>query len=116
MRRQTSSMGSRGRRLALCLALGAGVTLASAAAPREAAAEEHVVVRVAPPAPRVEVAGRAPSPHHVWAPGYWGWRAHTGHVWYGGRWIVGQPGYSWEPAHWTERGGYWHFVEGHWRR
>ncbi len=110
----TSSFGSRARRLALGVAVAAGVTLASALGARDASAE--VVVRVRPPAPRVEVVPRAPSAHHVWAPGYWGWQPHRGHVWYGGRWVVGQPGYAWESAHWSERGGYWHFVDGHWRR
>jgi YXWGXW repeat-containing protein len=119
MRQQSSSSsrGSRARRIVLCVALAAGATLAVAADARDAAAEEHVVVRVAPPTPRVEVIPRAPSSHHVWAPGYWGWHAQENrHVWYGGRWVVGQPGYAWEPAHWSEHGGYWHFVEGHWRR
>ena len=112
-----SSMGSRSRRLLLCVALASGMTVAGTIEGREAFAQERVVVRVAPPAARVEVVPRAPSPHHVWAPGYWGWHAREGrHVWYGGRWVVGQPGYVWEPAHWSERGGYWHFVEGHWRR
>lgn len=68
-----SSFGSRSRRLLLGVALASGVMLAGAIGAREASAQEHVVVRVAPPAAR-------------------------------------------EPAHWSERGGYWHFVEGHWRR
>jgi hypothetical protein len=112
----TTSLGSRARRLALGVAVAAGLTVAGAFGSRDASADERVVVRVGPPAPRVEVAPRAPSPHHVWAPGYWGWEPHRGHVWYGGRWVVGQPGYAWEPAHWSERGGYWHLSEGHWRR
>jgi WXXGXW repeat (2 copies) len=113
-----STMGSPSRplrRLVLSLA-AAGLLIAGSTAARDAAADGEVVVRVAPPAPRVEVVPRAPTLHHVWAPGYWGWRTHVGHVWYGGHWVVGQPGYAWEPAHWSERGGYWHFVEGHWRR
>ena len=111
-----SSMGLRGRALVLRLAVAAaGAALVGAIGERQASAEE-VVVRVAPPAPRVEVIPRAPSPRYVWAPGCWGWRPHTGHVWYGGRWVVGQPGHVWEPAHWSERGGTWHFAEGHWRR
>ena len=113
-----SVAGSRGRgvrRIAISL-VAAGLMIVGVTGAREAAADEQVVVRVAPPVARVEVVPRAPSPHHVWAPGYWGWRNHVGHVWYGGHWVVGQPGYAWEPAHWSERGGYWHFVEGHWRR
>jgi WXXGXW repeat (2 copies) len=107
---------SRGRAFVVRLALVvAGAGLVGAVGEREASAGE-VVVRVAPPAARVEVVPRAPSPRHVWAPGYWGWQEHRGHVWYGGHYVVGQPGYAWEPAHWSARGGYWHFSEGHWRR
>jgi len=40
--------------------------------------------RPAPPAVRVEVIPRAPSPRHHWAPGHYQWR--RGHyVWVGGR-------------------------------
>ncbi len=112
-----SSLVSRGRGLVMGLALAvAGTAVVGAVGERQASAQERLVVRVAPPAPRVEVIPRAPSPRHVWAPGYWGYRSHVGHVWYGGHYIVGQPGHAWEPAHWSERGGYWHFVGGHWRR
>jgi hypothetical protein len=110
-----SSMLSRGHGLVLRLAVAAaGVALVGAVGEREAAAGE-IVVRAAPPRARVEVVTRSPGPHHVWAPGYWGWQPHTGHVWYGGRWVAERPGYAWEPAHWSERGGYWHFIPGHWR-
>jgi hypothetical protein len=83
--------------------------------PGRASAQEHVVVRVAPPAPRIEVRPVAPTPHHVWVSGYWGYRDRVGYEWHGGRWESPHPGYAWEPAHWSERGGYWHFVGGHWR-
>jgi len=109
------SMGSRSRALVVRLALiVAGAGLVGAIGERPASADE-VVVRVAPPRARVEVVPRAPSARHVWAPGYWGWQPHRGHVWYGGHYVLGRPGYVWVPAHWSERGGYWHFVEGHWR-
>jgi hypothetical protein len=109
------SMDRRGRALAVRLALAvAGTALVGAVCESEASAGE-VVVRVAPPAARVEVVPRAPSPRHVWVPGYWGWREHHGHVWYGGHYVVGRPGAVWEPAHWSARGGYWHLSEGHWR-
>ncbi len=110
------SIVSLGRLLALRLAVAAGgAALVGAVAEGQASAQEFDV-RVAPPAPRVEVIPRAPSARYVWAPGYWGFRPHVGHVWYGGRWMVGHPGYAWEPAHWSQRGGYWHFAGGHWRR
>src|SRR6478672_7023287 len=44
-----------------------------------------VRVRVAPPAARVEVRVAAPSPRHVWIPGYWEWQGGR-HVWIVGRW------------------------------
>src|SRR5262245_9298433 len=46
-----------------------------------------VRVRMAPPPMRVEVRPMAPSPRHVWAPGYWQWRGGR-HVWMAGSWIV----------------------------
>jgi hypothetical protein len=112
-----SSRGSRIRGLTLRVVMGvaaAGTVVTGALGERAASAGE-VVVRVAPPTPRVEVIPRAPSPHHVWAPGYWGWHAHEGrHVWYGGRWVAGRPGYAYEGAHWSGHGGNYHFVEGRW--
>ncbi|WP_253531937.1 hypothetical protein [Runella salmonicolor] len=39
-----------------------------------------VVVRPAPPAPRVEVIPRKPSPRHVWVPGEHRWRKNH-YVW-----------------------------------
>lgn len=39
-----------------------------------------VVVRPAPPAPRVEVIPRKPSPRHVWVPGEYRWRKNH-YVW-----------------------------------
>jgi hypothetical protein len=113
--KSNGSMVSRSRALAVRLALlVAGAGLVGAVGEREASAGE-IVVRAAPPQPRVEVVPRAPSPRHVWAPGYWGYESHRGHVWYGGHYVVGRPGHHWESAHWSQRGGYWHLSEGHWR-
>src|SRR6185369_3995170 len=42
-------------------------------------------LRIAPPAPRVEVRVARPSPRHVWINGYWGWEGGR-HVWFPGRW------------------------------
>ena len=112
-----SSLASIGRALLFRLGLpaaGAGAVLVGVAG--QAAAQEHVVVRVAPPAPRLEIVPRAPSAHHFWVHGYWAYHPQHGYVWYGGHYEYEHPGYAWEPAHWSERGGYWHFVGGHWRR
>ena len=73
-----------------------------------------VRVNVAPPAPRVEVRGVAPSPRHIWADGHWAWRGNQ-HVWLGGGWVAPPaPGYTWVPAQWVNEGGGYVFYEGHW--
>jgi hypothetical protein len=105
--------GFRFRRLALpvvaACALGGALVLHEGSASAQ-------VVEVAPPAVRVEVAPRAPSPRHFWLPGYWGWRPREGYVWYGGRWEIARPGWVWERSHWYRDGGRWHFAHGHWHR
>jgi hypothetical protein len=108
------SMGPRVRALAVRLALVvAGAGLVGTIGEQTASAGE-IVVRARPPAARVEVVPRAPSPRHVWTPGYWGYeRDH--HVWHDGRYVVGHPGHTYVPSHWTERGGYWHLSGGYWR-
>ena len=73
-------------------------------------------VQVAPPAPMVEVVPAAPSPRHVWVPGYHRWNGHH-HVWVPGTYVVPRGGYHrWEPHRWENRGGRYHFVPGGWRR
>jgi hypothetical protein len=73
------------------------------------------VIAVAPPAVRVEVMGRPPSPAHFWIPGYWGWRG-TRHVWVGGRWERSRPGWAYSNAHWAHEGHGWRLAPGHWHR
>jgi hypothetical protein len=73
-------------------------------------------VRVEPPAAVVETVPVAPSPRHVWIPGYHRWW-HERHVWVPGRYEVPRAGYTrWEPHRWEHRGGYYHFRRGGWRR
>ena len=73
-------------------------------------------VRVVPPAPMVETVPVAPSPRHIWVPGYHRWEANR-HVWVPGTYRVPAPGYRrWEPHRWEQRGGYYHFRAGGWRR
>jgi hypothetical protein len=93
-------------------ALVAGALLLGSAG--QAAAYPEVVARTAPPALRYESVGVAPSPHHFWVGGYWGYRPHYGYAWNGGRWYAPRPGYRWEGARWAPRGGAWHFAPGHW--
>ena len=93
-------------------ALLAGALLLGSAG--QAAAYPEMVVRTAPPPPRYEMITGAPSPHHFWVGGYWGYRPHVGYAWYGGRWAAPRPGYRWEPARWTARGHAYHFAPGYW--
>lgn len=95
------------------LAFAAAFFAVSLSAPAVAA---RVVVRVGPPAARVEVRGVSPSPRHVWHDGYWRWNGHA-HVWVGGTWVMPpHPGSAWVPGHWKRTPGGWSWIEGHWRR
>jgi len=93
-------------------ALLAGALLLGSAG--QAAAYPEMVVRTAPPPPRYEMITGAPSPHHFWVGGYWGYRPHAGYAWYGGHWAAPRAGYRWEPARWTARGHAYHFAPGYW--
>ncbi|HUP03021.1 MAG TPA: YXWGXW repeat-containing protein [Bryobacteraceae bacterium] len=75
-----------------------------------------VIVRVAPPAPRVAVVGVAPGPGYIWTAGNWDWRGGRW-VWVEGRWMRPPRARAvWVPGAWVERGrGRWGFVRGHWR-
>lgn len=92
--------------------LAATVTSAlfSVTAPASAA----TYVRIAPPAPQVEV---APAARHgyVWAPGYWDYR-HRGYVWVGGSYVRARPGYVYAGPQWREHGGRWTMEQGRWAR
>lgn len=72
------------------------------------------------PAVQVHVAPRAyhraPSPRHVWVPGFWGWRAHR-RVWVEAAWTVPpQPAMVWVAPNWVWDGHArrWVWQEGHW--
>jgi hypothetical protein len=71
-------------------------------------------VRVAPPAPREELA-----PGHrqgyVWAPGHWEWRRGDYH-WVNGAWLRARHGYHYSPNTWVEHDGHWHMERGHWQQ
>ena len=98
------------RRVALAAAVAGALLIGTVGQ-----ASADIVVGVRPPVPRVEVRPVAPTPHHVWAGGYWGYHPVHGYYWNSGHWEAPRRGYSYENAHWSERGGHWHFVEGHWR-
>jgi hypothetical protein len=93
--------------VAVALALG-GVTLGEGTASAQ-------VIEVAPPAVRVEVVGRPPSPRHFWIPGYWAWQGGR-HAWARGHWEVSRPGWAWTRARWAHEGHHWRFAPGRWHR
>jgi hypothetical protein len=73
------------------------------------------VVMVAPPEPRVEVVGVAPTPGYVWFGGYWRW-VDGRHQWVAGHWAPGRAGYHWVAHTWVRSGDGWRMHEGHWER
>jgi WXXGXW repeat (2 copies) len=73
------------------------------------------VVMVAPPEPRVEVVGVAPTPGYVWFGGYWKW-VDGRHQWVPGHWAPGRAGYHWVAHTWVRSGDGWRMHEGHWER
>lgn len=92
------------------LAFGLGAASLGLATPAAAA----VYVRVAPPAPRVEVIPHARH-GYVWIGGYWRWSGHR-YVWVGGRYVAERHGYVWVEPRWEEGHGRWHHVPGYWAR
>jgi hypothetical protein len=95
----------------LVAALAAGVVLTGA---RVASAQEvEVEIEVVPPPVKVEVIPPAPSVHHFWIHGYYGWTG-AAHYWVPGRYEVLRPGWAWSEARWAPVGRRWHFYPGHW--
>jgi hypothetical protein len=75
---------------------------------------EVVVVREAPPAPRQEVIGVAPSTAHVWVNGYWGYR-HGKYVWVTGHWESRpRAGATYIAGHWDHTSRGWVYTPGYW--
>jgi WXXGXW repeat (2 copies) len=88
-----------------------GALLFTAGTPSMAA---DVVVKVAPPALRVETPPASPGVDFAWRPGYWRWGG-TEHVWVGGAYERRpHPGAEWQPGNWDHRGDGWVWGEGHW--
>lgn len=108
-----SFRGVRGSGL-IALVLGSLSLAGCAVAPAPGYVVEGPVM-VAPPPPRVEVIGVAPSPGLIWVGGYWNWVGGS-HVWVAGHWEAPPRGYRvWVPHHWVAYRGGWRLVPGHWR-
>jgi hypothetical protein len=89
--------------------------LAAAALLATGSAFAQTVIRVAPPAPVVEVRPVAPGPRYVWTGGYYRWYGGR-YIWAPGRWVYPpRAGVVWVPGHWTARQGGWVWISGHWR-
>ena len=89
-----------------------GLALVSTAAPAYAA---RVIVRVAPPIPRVDVAPLRPAAGVVWRPGYWSWNGGR-YVWMPGAYVTPpRPLAAWVAGHWVAERQGWVWVDGYWR-
>lgn len=77
-------------------------------------AQGAIIVRQAPPPPRVEV---MPPPRrgYQWVPGYWAWQGRH-YVWHEGMWVRARSGYAYRHPEWSQRDGRWHYRPGEWER
>ena len=74
-----------------------------------------VIVHRTPPPPQTEVITVAPSPRHVWVPGYWTWRDDDW-VWQSGYWESRpSPEARWVPGQWIATSNGWRWQDGEWR-
>lgn len=74
-----------------------------------------VYVKIAPPAPKVEVRVVAPGRGYVWVGGYYRWHAGA-YVWVPGGWkLPPHAGAVWVPGHWKSTPSGWYWRPGHWR-
>src|SRR5262245_10650910 len=66
-----------------------------------------------PPPLRTEILTQAPSPLHVWIPGYWWWDSRW--IWVDGCWKVPpNPKHIWLTGRWERRDGRWIWTRGRW--
>jgi hypothetical protein len=89
-------------------ALGAALCIGSVSA-------ADVVVKLKPPAVKVEHRPDRPSANHVWIGGYHRWDGNA-YAWTAGRWEVPpRPHAVWVAPRYEHRHGGYVFVEGRWR-
>ncbi|MGA2114468.1 MAG: hypothetical protein ABSH56_06915 [Bryobacteraceae bacterium] len=88
--------------------LGAALCIGSAYA-------ADVVVKVRPPALKVEKRPPAPGPEYVWVGGYHRWDGNS-YVWVAGEWHRPPHDHAvWVAPRWEHRNGGYVFVEGRWK-
>lgn len=85
------------------------------AAPACAAPRGRLYLRVAPPAPLVQVRTVAPGPNVVWVGGHQRWSGAR-YDWVPGRWVVPpRPRAAWVSGRWVQSRRGWYWVDGRWR-
>ena len=88
--------------------LGAAICIGAAHA-------ADIVVKLKPPALRVEHRPARPGPEYVWVGGYHRWDGNA-YVWVPGSWQhPPRPHAKWVAHKWVHRHGGYVLVEGHWR-
>jgi hypothetical protein len=103
------------RRIGLFVAT-AGVALTLTFGSVASAAAQRVYIRVAPPAPIVEVRAASPGVGFVWVAGFHRWSANR-YVWVPGHWErPPHPRAVWVPGRWHHARRGWYYGDGHWRR
>ena len=75
---------------------------------------QSITVRVAPPAPRVEIVPAARA-GHVWVRGHYVWRGNQ-YAWVPGRFVTARAGYVYREPQWVQRNGGWVLVGNTWER
>ena len=76
----------------------------------------EIIVRVAPPQPRMEATPH-PRRGYVWVAGHWEWRNRQHqHQWVAGTWVRERHGHHYQQPTWVERDGGWSMQQGGWRR
>jgi WXXGXW repeat (2 copies) len=76
---------------------------------------DDVVVKVRPPALKVEHRPARPGPNYVWVGGYHRWDGNA-YVWEPGRWEVPPHEHAvWVAPRWEHRNGGYVFVAGRWK-
>ena len=78
-------------------------------------AQAQIIIQVAPPPDRHEVAPTYTRRGYVWEAGHWEWRGRR-HAWVAGHWERARPGYAYVAPRWVEREGRWEYHARRWDR
>jgi len=78
-------------------------------------AQAGVIVKIKPPAVKVEVRPKMPYKNGVWVTGRWHWNGRK-HVWVKGNWVKPRAKHTWVKGHWVKRKDGYVWVKGHWKK